>query len=304
MELKQLRCFVMLAEIGNIRRAASMLAMSQPALSVRIQRLEEQLGYALFDREARGVRLTERGTRLLRHAKGLLWSAAETEEAARAIGRGAFDRLEVGLTPIAALSLMPDALREFSTMHPNVALALTEGVSNDLEEAVAHRRLDFAIVHPPSSRDDLVMHELMSDRYVAVAPIGHPLASARSVGAADLASHLLIGVRRDVGPVAFDRIISYFSRAGLSVQISQCATTSISLIGLVAAGAGVGLVVESLRCIARPDIRFVALEDEAPSLAYSLCHRPDLPVELQRTVLGAVRAAVNGPGREVRSMPS
>ncbi|WP_093103307.1 hypothetical protein [Variovorax sp. CF079] len=64
------------------------------------------------------------------------------------------------------------------------------------------------------------------------------------------------------------------------------------------------LVVESLRCIARPDIRFVALEDEAPSLAYSLCHRPDLPVELQRTVLGAVRAAVNGPGREVRSMPS
>ncbi|RST48219.1 LysR family transcriptional regulator [Variovorax sp. MHTC-1] len=298
MELKQLRCFVMLAEIGNIRRAASMLAMSQPALSVRIQRLEEQLGYALFDREARGVRLTERGTRLLRHAKGLLWSAAETEEAARAIGRGAFDRLEVGLTPIAALSLVPDALRAFSEAHPNVALALTEGVSKDLEEAVAHRRLDFAIVHPPSSRDDLVMHELMTDRYLAVVPVAHPLASARSVSAVDLAPHLLIGVRRDVGPVAFDRIISYFSRAGLSVQISQCATTSISLIGLVAAGAGVGLVVESLRCIARPDIRFVALEDGAPNLAYSLCHRPDLPVALQHAVLAAVKGAVEG--REVR----
>lgn len=66
MEIKQWRCFVTLAEICNIRRAASLLALSQPALSVRIQRLEESVGYALFERQAQGVRLTDKGRRLCR----------------------------------------------------------------------------------------------------------------------------------------------------------------------------------------------------------------------------------------------
>ncbi|MEJ1131010.1 LysR family transcriptional regulator [Variovorax sp. CCNWLW225] len=296
MELKQWRCFVTLAEIGNIRRAASLLAVSQPALSVRIQRLEEELGFALFDRQARGVRLTEQGARLLPHAKRLLSRAAETDEAARAIGRGAFDRLEIGVTPIAALSFFPDAMRVFSAAYPGVVLALTEGLSDELEEAVAHRRLDLAVVHPPSSRDDLVVREVARDRFVAVVPATHRLAGAERIEAADLRHETLVGVRREVGPVVFDRIASYFSRAGITARVNQCATSSISLVGLVAAGAGIGLVVESLACIARPDIRFVPLSDEPPSLGYAMCHRSDLPGELQSAFLHAFNAPKAGAG--------
>ena len=296
MELKQWRCFVTLAEIGNIRRAASLLAVSQPALSVRIQRLEEELGFALFDRQARGVRLTEQGARLLPHAKRLLSRAAETDEAARAIGRGAFDRLEIGVTPIAALSFFPDAMRVFSAAFPGVVLALTEGLSDELEEAVAHRRLDLAVVHPPSSRDDLVVREVARDRFVAVVPATHRLAGAERIEATDLRHETLVGVRREVGPVVFDRIASYFSRAGITARVNQCATSSISLVGLVAAGAGIGLVVESLACIARPDIRFVPLSDEPPSLGYAMCHRSDLPGELQSAFLHAFNAPKAGAG--------
>ncbi|MEJ1167251.1 LysR family transcriptional regulator [Variovorax sp. CCNWLW186] len=296
MELKQWRCFVTLAEIGNIRRAASLLAVSQPALSVRIQRLEEELGFALFDRQARGVRLTEQGARLLPHAKRLLSRAAETDEAARAIGRGAFDRLEIGVTPIAALSFFPDAMRVFSAAYPGVVLALTEGLSDELEEAVAHRRLDLAVVHPPSSRDDLVVREVARDRFVAVVPATHRLAGAERIEAADLRHETLVEVRREVGPVVFDRIASYFSRAGITARVNQCATSSISLVGLVAAGAGIGLVVESLACIARPDIRFVPLSDEPPSLGYAMCHRSDLPGELQSAFLHAFNAPKAGAG--------
>jgi LysR family transcriptional regulator, benzoate and cis,cis-muconate-responsive activator of ben and cat genes len=297
-ELKQLRAFVTLAEIGNIRRAASLMALSQPALSVRIQQLEGELGYPLFDRQARGVSLTGRGARWLPQVKKLLASASATEEAARMIGRGAFDRLEVGVTPIAALSFVPDALRAFSALHPGTSIALTENLSNELEEAVAHRRLDVAIVHPPSSRDDLQVRELARDRLVAVVPAGHRLASAPVIAAADLRGERLIGVRRDIGPMAFDRITAWFSRANVAVDMGQSATTSISLIGLVAAGAGVGLVVESLRCIQRPDIRFVDLGEGAPSLAYALCHRADLPPGLRRDFTQAIRCAV-----AARAMP-
>lgn len=276
-DLKQLRFFVTLADVGNIRRAAAMLALSQPTLSMRMQRLEASLGFALFDRQARGVALTERGVRFLPHAKRLLARSGETAEAARAIGRGAFDRLEIGLTPIAALSFMPAALRRFLSLHLDVQIALTEGLSDELEEAVAHRALDFAIVHPPSPRDDLVAHEVARDRFVAVVPEGHPLARATRLEAADFRGQTLVAVRREVGPAVFDRITSYFSRAGVAVPISQSATSSISLIGLVAAGAGIGFVVDSLRCIRRDDVRYVALSDDAPTLGYALCHRPDMP---------------------------
>ncbi|MBC8057931.1 MAG: LysR family substrate-binding domain-containing protein, partial [Rhizobiales bacterium] len=126
---------------------------------------------------------------------------------------------------------------------------------------------------------------------------GHPLARATRLEAADFRGQALVAVRREVGPAVFDRITTYFSRAGVAVPISQSATSSISLIGLVAAGAGIGFVVESLRCIRRDDVRYVELSGDAPTLGYSLCHRPDLPdalrVSFERAVVevGAAAAA-------------
>ncbi|MBC7941637.1 MAG: LysR family substrate-binding domain-containing protein, partial [Chitinophagaceae bacterium] len=121
------------------------------------------------------------------------------------------------------------------------------------------------------------------------------LARAKGLRAADFRGQPVVAVRREVGPAVFDRITSYFSRAGVAVPISQSVNSSISLIGLVAAGAGVGLVVESLRCIRRDDVRYVPLADEAPTLGYSLCHRPDLPdvlrVSFVRAVLEVAAAA-------------
>jgi LysR family transcriptional regulator, benzoate and cis,cis-muconate-responsive activator of ben and cat genes len=294
MDLKLLQCFVALADVGQVGRAASLLALSQPALSMRIQRLERELGYALFDRKARGVQLTERGRRLLPHVHRLLARGSETAEAARLIGRGAFDRLHIGLTPIAALSFVPDALRRYLEAHPQVRVALTEGLSNDLEEAVAHGDLDFAVVHPPSPRDDLAAIEIASERYVAVLPAGHALAGRDALGAADLAGERIVAVRREVGAAVFDRIAAFLADGSTPVAMDQSATTSISLIGLVAAGAGIGFVVQSLRCIRRDDIRYLPLAGDAPTLGYALCHRPDMPAEtrvpLARSIAEAAAA--------------
>ncbi len=291
MDLKQLQCFVTLAEIGNIRRAASLLALSQPALSMRLQRLEQQLGYTLFEREPRGVRLSERGHRLLPHARRLLELAAETGEAAAQIGRGAFDRLAIGVTPIAALSIFPRAVRAFSLAHPAVALALTEGLSHELEDAVAQRRLDFAIVHPPSSRDDLVVQEVARERFVAAVPAAHRLAAQASIAVGDLRDVPVLAVRRDVGPAVFDRLASHFTRGGIAARFDQCASSSISLLGLVSAGLGVGLVVESLRCLDQPGVRFIDLGEEPPTLGYALCHRADLPGAVRHAFVEAVAAS-------------
>ncbi|MES2888035.1 MAG: LysR family transcriptional regulator [Pseudomonadota bacterium] len=205
MELSQLRSFVMLAEIGNVRRAASLLAVSQPALSMRIKRLEDELGWKLFDRQARGVTLTQSGARWLLHCKQLLEHAAEATEAGRSIGRGSFDRIELGVTPIAALSVAPDVVKAYLQRNADRTIALTEGLSHELEEAVAQRRLDFALVHPPSSRDDVVVQEFAREALMAAVPASHPLASATTLTAKELSQETVLGIRRDAGPSAFDR---------------------------------------------------------------------------------------------------
>lgn len=164
------------------------------------------------------------------HARQLIARASETDESARAIGRGAVGRLEIGITPVAALSVFPETARRFSQANPGVALGLTEGLSHELEDAVAHRQLDFAIVHPPSSRDDVVVSEVAREPYVAVVPVSHRLAVADLIEPQELRDETIVDVRRDVGPVTFDRITGYFARAGVTVQISQVATSSISLV--------------------------------------------------------------------------
>lgn len=100
--------------------------------------------------------------------------------------------------------------------------------------------------------------------------------------------------------MAFDRIVGYSSRAGVTAQVNQCETSSISLVGLVAAGVGIGRVVKSLRRIARPDIRFVPLAGEPPSLGHALCHRTDLPDDLRHGFARAIAAAVAGRGEPGR----
>src|SRR5215468_9270379 len=124
MELRHLRYFVAAAEAQNVSRAALKLHVSQPALSRQIHDLEEELGFALFERSAKSVRLTEAGKTFLTEARAVLKRAEEAANTARTVATAGCAELHVGYAPSPTARIMPPALRAFQAQYPKVRVRL------------------------------------------------------------------------------------------------------------------------------------------------------------------------------------
>ena len=273
MDARSLECFLQIAATGSFRLAAKRLGLSQPALTTRIQRLEDEVGFALFVRSANGTALTERGRLFLPHARQSVEALARTRAAVAPIRQGDQGRLRFGYTAVSALSVAPRLIHAFRRAHPRVALDLTETTSEPIEEALADGAVDAGLLHPPVRVDGLSLQTLQSVGYVVVVPKADPLAARRRVPLADLADKSFVMVARSIGPYAFDRMVSDCLAAGFHPRIVQQVETSISVLGMVAAGMGIGLVIEPLARFRHPDLAFVALTDLSYRLGFSLAWR-------------------------------
>ena len=129
MEIKQLRYFVQVAELGGFTRAAIVLRVAQPALSRQVRALEVELRQPLFDRNGRGVTLTEAGKRLLAHGRGIL---QQVERARQDLDdqRGAVSGLlSVGLPPSVSRTLTAPLVEAFRERFAGATLTVVEGLS-------------------------------------------------------------------------------------------------------------------------------------------------------------------------------
>src|SRR5215471_11845588 len=124
MELRHLRYFVAAAEAQNVSRAALKLHVSQPALSRQIRDLEEELGFPLFQRSAKSVRLTDAGTMFLKEARAVVQRAADAVAAARAVAAGGQSEIHVGYAPSLTARILPPTLRAFQAEFPKVRVKL------------------------------------------------------------------------------------------------------------------------------------------------------------------------------------
>src|SRR5437016_14680553 len=115
MELRHLRYFVAVAEAENVSRAALKLHVSQPGLSRQIRDLEEELGFLLFERSAKSVRLTEAGRVFLTEARAVLQRVEDAVKAARAVAAGGRGELNVGYAPSLTARILPATLRAFQS---------------------------------------------------------------------------------------------------------------------------------------------------------------------------------------------
>lgn len=141
-----LRLLVTVADTGSFTRAAARLDYTQSAVSRRIAALEKQAGGPLFERLARGVRLTPAGQALHRHAVEVLAQLASAEHEMAAIHAGLGGRLRVGAFATANISLVPAALRAFVRSRPDVEVVAAEGRSGELMRRLAEGALDLAVV--------------------------------------------------------------------------------------------------------------------------------------------------------------
>jgi LysR family transcriptional regulator, nitrogen assimilation regulatory protein len=193
--LRDLRSFLMVAHTGNLRRAASELSVSQPAISLQLRKLEEGFGSQLLLRHGRGVTLTPAGVRLrdrLQTIMELLASPLD-EAVPQPTSQPTSRKLSIGMPGDAGTPLVAPLARAFRSRWPEVTLDVREGSGADLEEWLLHRHVDVAILQDPPSLPEIEMTPVLTESLGLVAPVHSRIAeSTGALSLWELAQDLLI----------------------------------------------------------------------------------------------------------------
>ena len=243
MDLHQLRTFVAIADAGGVARAAARLNLSQPAASRQIQALEADLGLPLFDRIGRRVRLTSAGEDLLRRARRLVSEADAVRERARALTAGHAGIVTIGATPPMIEVVLAGFLPGYQRRHPGIEVRVVEDGGAGLITRLERGEVQVAYV--PAGDDRFCGRLLYPIHVVAVVPERHPLHRHRCLEIADLASEPLLLLRRSFGSRAwFDAACA---AADIRPNVLLESSAHNALIGLAAAGYGIGVLPSAVR---------------------------------------------------------
>lgn len=196
MNLKQLRAFVAVATYQSFAQAGEHLHLSQPALSLTIKHLEEQLGGALLSRTTRSVSLTPEGQVLLPLARQLLADWDNTEELLRQHFTLQLGRVSIAAMPSFAGNLLPPVLKLFRERYPRVNVTVHDVINEQVLELVRHRRVELGIGFEPEASEPLLFKPLYLDRFVAVVPTDSPLAGQAQVSWKELLRKDFIALQR------------------------------------------------------------------------------------------------------------
>ncbi|GAA2085160.1 hypothetical protein GCM10009801_46720 [Streptomyces albiaxialis] len=262
--LPQLHAFVVLAEELHFGHAAARLGIAQPPLSQQIRRLEEKVGHPLFSREPGRVALTPAGRELLPVARRALADLADGLAAARAVGSGRAGTLRIGFAASLALTVLPGVLREFRERFPEVRLDIREMTTAPQIAALREKAIDVGLVREPSVEDgkEVEFRTVLTEPFVAVLPVEHPLAAQRRVAVGQLRDSPFVLLPREVGPGLHDRITELCVAAGFAPRVVQQAVEWQTVCGLVGAGLGVSLAPASIRRIRLRGVAFRAIGPE------------------------------------------
>ena len=179
--------FARVAELGSVRKAADVIGMAQPALTGLLADLETMLQTPLFERHARGMRLTAMGAELLPTARRLLSAVDDAAEQAAALQSQAQNVVRVGAIGGAISGLLSVALPLLAQQYPHLLVQLVEADAERLDQMIARGDIDLALCRAPRVvREGWRFEPLLEDRFAIVAAAGHPLASRRKLSLAQL----------------------------------------------------------------------------------------------------------------------
>ncbi len=196
-ELRHVRAFLKLAETRNFTRAASELHVSQSALTVQIQQLEDSLGILLFDRNKRGAILTEAGRDVSGPFQRLLEDAEAIVHNAKDLSSARVGTVTVAALPTVAATILPAVLGRFQRTHPQVRVLVQDVVAEKVREALLKRHADIGIGTIRGKSGELLARPLFHDRLVIFAPHNHPLVTRREVSLREVSTYPLILPSRD-----------------------------------------------------------------------------------------------------------
>jgi DNA-binding transcriptional LysR family regulator len=239
-ESLDLKAFIAVADMGSFHRAAKALNLSQPALTRRIQKLEEILGVALLERSTRHVALTMVGRDFIPKVRRLLDEFETSVLGIRDLGARSRGQISIASVPTAVFYFLPRAISRFSSAFPRIRIRILDISANEGLEAVARGEADFGINFIGASHPEIEFTPLAEDPFVVACRSDHPLASRQQVTWKELAAHRVITVGRTSGNRAL--IDNALAQHGLQLNWSYEVTHLSGSLGLVEAGLGVSVL--------------------------------------------------------------
>src|SRR4030095_3251735 len=193
MDLMQLEMFVATAELRSVQRAAERVFRTQPAVSMAIRKLEDELGSPLFDRSSRGnYQLTATGEVLFSHAKRLLALRDEALTHVKELQSLEDGRVRIGANESAGNYLLPGLIQVFRRKHPKVRVDVTRQNSRQLIHDIRDNMVDLALISFAPDEKDIEATPIMKDELVMIASPDHPFAKKKGIGVRDLGSESFI----------------------------------------------------------------------------------------------------------------
>jgi DNA-binding transcriptional LysR family regulator len=291
MELRHLRYFVAVAEEENVSRAALKLHVSQPGISRQIHDLEDEIGFQLFERSAKSVRLTGAGKVFLTEARAVLQHAAEAVDKARTAAGGTSGEINVGYAPSLTIQILPQALRKFHEKFPGVRMVLHDLSTEEMLSQIGEKKLQVALTVRPSAKllRGLKFEELA--RYegcVAVAP-KHPLAKSKSVSLEQISREPLIAYSRKDYPEYHVMLEKLFAPVGRKPRIIGEHDGVSSIVAAVEAGRGFALVPSCVAGMVGARLKLIPLEPALPPIPVGAIWLKENESELVKKFIAAAR---------------
>ncbi len=299
MELRHLRYFTAVAEELSFTRAARRLNIAQPPLSQQVRALEAELGAELFSRTRRRVELTAAGRQLLRDAREILARADEAAAKARRAARGDEGELRLGFVSTAMYEdAVPQLLRDFRGRHPAVALHLEQLSTMQQVQALLEKRIDAGFLRPPVAEPRLALRTIARESLMLAVPAGHRLARERRVRLEAVAGDPWVVISREMGAGFYQQTLELCVQSGFTPNVALEVGEVQTMVGLIAAGFGVGLVPAAVTTLRRRGVAYVPLAGPRATVEICVAYlRDDVPPVL-RNFLGLLRrSSPRGEGK-------
>lgn len=288
--MRQLECFVAVAEELHFRKAGERLGLSQSALSDRISALEHELGLALFFRTTRQVSLTQAGSDFLRDAKRILADVSQSVSNAKQKSKGGMKLLRISGVDEAISMVLPPALIEFRKEFPEAALQILEISSSDqhAQELITHRA-DIAFVRSKPT-DEFVESTLLHAQPVVVALSGdNPLSQRKTLRPQDIASEPIVGYPKYARPILHEMLWSGFRAIGKHPNVICEVIDKSTLLQFVTHGLGIALAPAWVKEIAPPGVSFVPYENGDRRIELYIACRTKGNSNLVNSFIGTVK---------------
>ena len=243
MELRQIRSFLSIAETLHFGRTAEMIHLSQPALSLQIRALEDEIGVRLFKRNRRKTALTAAGVAFREDARGALLRLDQAVYKANLAANGKLGILRIGFISTAGNEIVPTIIRQFRELNAEVEFSLRNILTTDQIQMLETGSLDIGFLRLPiGGHSDLEVVTVHREPFGLVVPSSHKLAKRKRVRLREASGQDFVMYERTHAPGFHDLIFGMLRDAGVIPNVCQTAGEMPTLISLVDSGMGVAIL--------------------------------------------------------------